>query len=329
LVVTVTDAKTTVYRFTVADTTSTTNVTYGGSGSTAYAEKNLGSGTEKNGDRPWDGSSSNNIKLTTDNQGSVRLINPITVYVYDATNREWMGNNTTIGGVSATYIAATATIPGHYQLQGLGAGTYTITQNGEVALGYKANGSVTFTVEDVNGGSPKIIAGSVEGQAFSNANGLVLFVYNILDIQPGVIEITKTVDGTLYEAAHGPATFLFEVTDTETGQTWVRTITFGENDNKATVDVPDIKHTYTVTELKTARYAVDAPTTVTTTVTPGIPVNFTNGGEVKQVNFIPQTSPAKPTATVSFTNTKNNYQYLSDTDVVVNTFQAPVPPSGD
>jgi hypothetical protein len=143
----------------------------------------------------------------------------------------------------------------------------------------------------------------------------LITVYNTSS--KGQIEIIKVVTDTIYPIAHGEATFLYEIEEYN-GDTfvrsWVRYITFDITvGNKAIVDVPNISHSYKITELKSARYAFAS---ATVSIVGGSEA-FSNGGYVEKANFITQTAPNKPLATVTFTNTKTNNQYLSGTDVAV------------
>ncbi|MDR0862359.1 MAG: hypothetical protein LBN30_06270 [Oscillospiraceae bacterium] len=262
---------------------------------------------------------------TLPSTGKITQRIPLSVYTFDATDGEWLngvtftlynGTDTTTTPIG-TYTTGVGVSPdtryAFFELPYLAAGTYTLKQT--MQEGYEPNETITFTVSGA-ANQEHITDVSDDCDAEFYCSGYVLFVWNTR-IPNGTIAISKTVDAsTIYAAAHGDATFLFEITD-GTGNKWVREITVNSaGTGTATIDGLDTTKTYSIKELKSSRYSVsewivnddDEDTGATDTAT------------VTAFPFKTDDEDKLPLAKVDFTNSKDKNLYLSDTDVAVNYF---------
>jgi hypothetical protein len=264
---------------------------------------------------------------------------PLRFAVYDATLGEWMegvelalqlksaDTATSIGTTSGTFATVDMTSI-------LAPGEYTLTQtlDEESHVGFVAPKEITFTVAQIDGkASPRIT--NVEGAAFADCTGLVLFIYNTRI--PVELTVTKTVSGSISANAQGAPTFLFEVEKLDAEgvlvATWVDVVTVNESNGAASpetfvaFDLP-WGWKYRVTELNSMRYKVAEESGVTVTGVSGTVSGSTATIDLTTANGATLTDDGVCKITVAFKNERTSGQYLTSSAYALNKFSVGTTP---
>jgi hypothetical protein len=260
-----------------------------------------------------------------DAKGEITVARPITVVTVNAVTGELIDtaqviyNTLCLTGNNGSYVLPYLPVGDNYSFS-------------VAAAGYRPVADVSFTV--VEHSTTQSISNRVgkvthtetpnsTGGANKYCNDLIIIVplYHV----PATLTLTKKIpenpENYLYPSAHGDATFLFRIQkfkDDALVSTWVYEVTNPTSPGTVVEDFAlDWGYKYKITELNTARWGVQSVTKGGDNHD-GVIIN-----DDKTVTITPSSddlADGKVSYAVTYTNEKDNQQYLSDTSVVTNRF---------